>query len=677
MKMSKQESYLTNLPKVDKKSEIQTDSFKALNGLLPTNKFCLRDERIEDYGVDASLEVLEDGGATNFRAQVQLKGTQTLEPNKDGSYSLGDIATSNLQYLLNAPISIYILHIQQKDEFRFVWARDEFKRLKKENPEWLKQKTITLRFTEILDTEQLQKIREQIIKKSTLNRSLSETLLLTEFPNVIVEIDAETLEITDQEQILKLIAAAGMNLINEGYGPVILDKIGLLDPEHREQASVRIVRAYAEYASGHYGTAKEVLALLKMDEKELSDHDSQIASWMEAACDYQTGVIGTGDYTERLGQIASRDDAAEFSCYRFEHIRRLLFDEGKPPSGEALIAELRQEFSKLSEKDSISEGALKFKFLILQAELGTIVAGLSKNLGNASMRKKLGLYSGSQELAADLRKTIQCYAETKIRWYNELDQVFELSDDQTLKADINVEKVLLAISELSLIESHSQINGIEIPRMADDDFKTFRSVMDGAIEKYSELRHYERKLRAQSCLAELLRFNGYKDEADAIFSDVATRSRKMGYAQVERNAENPLSKMLERIDVARDSFETNENWANKTDEQIAEFANDLLERLGLPDDRLPNVLDDAMANRDISREKVDWCENIYLIQDLTHTESRDTYYAQKLEYFGKCSLHNYESALGNSDHILVVDTFKKTYCETCPDRSPCKSKQTE
>ena len=166
--MSDRDSYLQNLPKVDENSEIQTNSLKALDSLLPSKEFCLRDERVEDYGVDVSLEVLENRLATNFRTQIQLKGTRSIKPGTDGSYRL-QIKTSNLNYLLNNPISIYVLYIEPENEFRFVWARNEFQRLTEANPKWREQKTIELHFYDILDLASLNEIREQIIKQSSLN----------------------------------------------------------------------------------------------------------------------------------------------------------------------------------------------------------------------------------------------------------------------------------------------------------------------------------------------------------------------------------------------------------------------------------------------------------------------------------------------------------------------------
>jgi hypothetical protein len=89
---------------------------------------------------------------TNFRAQIQLKGTYEQEVNKDGSVSFS-IETSNIRYLWNNLTSIYVLYIEPRKELRFVWLKDEIKRLNEENPDWQNQGEVTLRFIRVLNAE--------------------------------------------------------------------------------------------------------------------------------------------------------------------------------------------------------------------------------------------------------------------------------------------------------------------------------------------------------------------------------------------------------------------------------------------------------------------------------------------------------------------------------------------
>jgi len=63
-----------------------------------------------DYGVDCNLELRINGKMTNFNCHIQLKAIDKLEKKakrRDGSYSI-QIKTSNLNYLLNTPKSLYI-----------------------------------------------------------------------------------------------------------------------------------------------------------------------------------------------------------------------------------------------------------------------------------------------------------------------------------------------------------------------------------------------------------------------------------------------------------------------------------------------------------------------------------------------------------------------------------------
>lgn len=145
MSRSKHESDLGPLPQSDRNRELQELSLRAFRQILTVDRFVVRDERIDDAGVDASLELLINGRFTNMRAQIQLKSTDKLEINNDGSVSLS-IAVSNLNYLLNGASPLYILFVVPRNELRFVWARDERRRIDQENPSWMQQETITIRF---------------------------------------------------------------------------------------------------------------------------------------------------------------------------------------------------------------------------------------------------------------------------------------------------------------------------------------------------------------------------------------------------------------------------------------------------------------------------------------------------------------------------------------------------
>lgn len=664
------ERFLKSLPKVDENYEIQAESLKAFNAFLPADAYCFREESVADFGVDGSLELFEQGQATNFRAQVQMKGTRSLEPNQDGSYSLNDVATTNLQYLLNGQIPIYILHIQPIGEFRYVWARDEFKRLAKENPKWLDQKTVTIRFREILNDVTLNQIKEQIIRESSFRRQMSEMLRIADSPSVRVEIDPDDLSITDPDEVYRSLSNGGINLINEGYALTVIEKINWLEGKHRNDPKIRLVHAYGEYMRTRYRTAIEILDLLDVEGHTLPAGDLVIARWIRASSQYQTGVIDSETYTQNLGEIANDENTSEFSNYRFEYIRRQLLSEENLDSRSVLGIQLQAEFDKLPARDAHSEAGLGFRFIIFQSQLALLVGELSKDMQRITLRKRL--YKDANTTVPDIANVLAKTRQRLDTWFTGMDEIANETQNPILKADVAVEKVMLVNHQAGLTSFHSNINGVKLPPIDAEFVRQCKISLLAAIDIYTAFGVHERRLRAQVCLADLLSFSGDGDASDQLFAEVSAASNKMSYSNVEMNSTHPLSKLQERIDERNAGFEADEAWASKTEEELAQFAQQMLDNVGLPQNRIANLLTDVKANQDVCRERLNWCDQIQLIQDLTHTRNPETCYARPLKFWAVCSRFGYETIIPNGDSGAVIDAFKKAYCNFCTNRSPKK-----
>ena len=188
------------LPIADHNSELETFSRRALETVLPVSRFRFRDERTEDAGVDGSIELLSNGRSTNFRAQIQLKGTETSVFNQDGSFSLS-IKTSNLNYLLNGSSTLYILYILPKKEIRFVWAHDEQSRLERTNPTWKQQETVTISFREILNSQTLEEVFQRVMREGKMYRKSLETIDRTSSnERVVISYDPTNLSMIDSDE---------------------------------------------------------------------------------------------------------------------------------------------------------------------------------------------------------------------------------------------------------------------------------------------------------------------------------------------------------------------------------------------------------------------------------------------------------------------------------------------
>src|SRR5690349_14667134 len=89
------------LPLTNHNEELESISENSLRPLFDISRFhfCTQDRR--DKGIDLTYEIKKSGKHTGFRLVIQLKATESIQPNKsDGSFSL-QLDTSNINYLLN------------------------------------------------------------------------------------------------------------------------------------------------------------------------------------------------------------------------------------------------------------------------------------------------------------------------------------------------------------------------------------------------------------------------------------------------------------------------------------------------------------------------------------------------------------------------------------------------
>jgi hypothetical protein len=116
--------------------------------------------------------------------------------------------------------------------------------------------------------------------------------------------------------------------------------------------------------------------------------------------------------------------------------------------------------------------------------------------------------------------------------------------------------------------------------------------------------------------------------------------------------------------------ETDEYDPYDTDEDVQNFANFVLESYKIPSERRDNVLVDGFCMRDLAREKTQWCRHIEILQNLTHTLSPDTLYAENPDRCVKCLKFGHLVDHRLPDWVGQVAEFKATYCVHCSDREP-------
>lgn len=109
-------------------------------------------------------------------------------------------------------------------------------------------------------------------------------------------------------------------------------------------------------------------------------------------------------------------------------------------------------------------------------------------------------------------------------------------------------------------------------------------------------------------------------------------------------------------------------WLRLDPAQAERFARRLQRVLELPDDRLRNIFREVESRKAVSREKLQWCRHIELLQNLAHAASPETHYARPPCFVGDCKRYHHRSQIEHDEFSAVIDTFKRNYCTTCPGR---------
>ncbi|MCY7297416.1 DUF4365 domain-containing protein [Alteromonas sp. a30] len=171
--------HLDDFPTRDNNHEIQEQAETAFrNAVSDFGEFIIQKEDRKDYGTDFQLEVIKDGGVANIRIHVQVKGTNSKQLSNT-SVSLS-VARTNLNYLLQQPNSIYVCFHVLTRRLLVRHVDDVLREYEHQGTNWRSQKSITVNFAQIFDTQFQNKLKKSSLEIAKMSRN--ERILFTVTP---------------------------------------------------------------------------------------------------------------------------------------------------------------------------------------------------------------------------------------------------------------------------------------------------------------------------------------------------------------------------------------------------------------------------------------------------------------------------------------------------------------
>lgn len=530
-----------NLPKSDNNERLERLSNQALESILPVEKFLPRKDN-PDKGVDSSIEVInENEEFTNFRAQIQLKGTYEQGINKDGSVSFS-IETSNIRYLWNNLTSIYVLFIEPRKELRFVWLKDEINRLNKENPNWQDQVEVTIRFSQILNTETVDQIHGQITNEGLLYRKVKDIITTNSESNSRFEIDSTNLGITDQIDAKKILDFYGLELLNTGYENFVLEKYDLLSRAEKNRVKFLLLKSRAEGKLGKYRTALDTLATIEAMNCELSQIEKFHFESIENHCNWILGNISTEQFLAKL-KILCESDLAKDSIldkFNFLHFSLKYGKKNKINTTDFYkkIAKLKKVGQKILSNDNFSqEMKVNIEFLILENEFDWLV------LENTSLKGESVIYEAASVYISEHWDKKENFPLELKMWVDKSNDLISKVQNITTKADISYLQIKLWF-HLEQSEQFWSINRGKSHVFKAEVAEYFVEKLYNIINIYTEYQQTYSVIRSKMLMVEMLSLIGKSEESETLRKEINNQSNKMSYDALKNLTEFSLHKSL-------------------------------------------------------------------------------------------------------------------------------------
>jgi Domain of unknown function (DUF4365) len=666
------------LPEGDRQDSLQQLSLNALRNLLPQDRFLVRDERMDDKGVDVALEAKltirktdrESEQFTNCRAQAQLKGTDSTTRNRDGSVSY-QIDVSNLNYLLNGPCPIYFLWIEPAKEMRYAWAREEWRRLDLENPHWKEQGTVTVRFREVLNPEV---IYERIVAEARFAREIHETLARDSLAErVVVSIDPKTLASDDPKEIFKWITSSGMAIASSGFGKLLLRWLDVLSAEQKRDARVQLVAAFTQAGLGRYHAALGHVAEAASRRAALLPSDQRVLDQVRDVCRYQTGAMDQEEYLRREIERSATEGGASGAAHKMEAIRlERLSSSGRPRRSELLV-QMRGVLDEMEAAGDASAAQLiNARLHVLYGEGEEITNDMTSRLMMILSRRDMGLPTERQAEQAALEN-----AAVWTRWEARAHQLIREAAAEKhplLLAEAMTVRLTVYQSLVANQRMEAFIMGEEWAPPA-DLCHTCAAEVEQAVGIFRQAENLEGETRAKLLRADFHYMMGELHLAKQLANDCLPTAEAMGYRRLESHArqytEGPTHFERFQASVAEGRrLDDDVNLAGQTDEELHELSIHSLRTMGLPADRLPVVERDWHAMRMTAQQRVNWCRYLNMKQDLRHMQSPLTAYMSDPPRGCVCEKHGHHANTRHTDPAEAISSFKTLYCTGCPDQLP-------
>jgi tetratricopeptide (TPR) repeat protein len=664
------------LPQIDRSRIQSSESALSLESVFRLPEFVTRAQN-PDLGIDYEIELAEDSRGSNIRFSVQLKSVAAGEQDPDRQALKFVVETSRLHYLSRTLCgSLLVIYDASSRNMFYRWVHEIMSELDSQGTAWRDQRNVTIRLplSNILNSASAKTIHEDVgVLYRRIQHSIVEAGLIPRMESAGVsaaqKADFEA-RAPSGENILAMLLSSGFGLVSAGLYRQVIEAYSQTASAEWSNDSKHLLTI--AYAYDHAGQPLQALtyskaALSFSGDAKLSPTDASLAELIHLNSRFDIGLIGHEQYAAELKAfIDHHPDTAESRYCQLELILRdmLTVRQGAGVDEDPIrrletLYEAAKKLVKSEDGPDAVDDQWGLHFLLARIEFQMRDQLLMDGNFRISAAESMGHPIPLAERILMARKVLPI-AKAAFDRLERLHQTAKAADRPDLFAVCNCEMAThqyyyLVMSRFQLTRGRGGRTA-ELTASLEDCLR----LADNAVNMFAQVGNDILRIRGARLKADILNALGRREEAlsliDSLRQDLARAGLNPDIAQIiELPSEPSETDIKEVLDDASDA-------------DLGRFARETIRSLRIPQERIGNVLKDFKSLRRIRAEQRSWCKHLELLQELGHTESRETVYSIDPNRHCKCRRYSHESSIGSNDVDAVIKAFKATFCMGCTGR---------
>ena len=295
-----------HFPKDSRNEQLEIISENYFHPLFDVERFILKSETI-DNGIDFRIELKQNGNKVGFGLNFQLKSTESITKNNDGTYSKS-FKTSNIEYLLNNGQPAFYGFYIDTEKTMYYESLDAFiYQLNSQNTNWQKQENHTLRFSKKITSNSINEIYDLALRRGLMLRKLNSKLAeninnIEHDDSILIDYDCN---VESDDDIKNIIQNSGWILNDECRWKEIIILHNKTSVGSKKTAFYNFIVGLSYTYTGEYFKALDCFKSTVQNIDELQKYVKGYAIFFYAELRYLFGLIDKDEYDNLIKNLPS------------------------------------------------------------------------------------------------------------------------------------------------------------------------------------------------------------------------------------------------------------------------------------------------------------------------------------------------------------------------------------